>query len=421
MSRQSHPAVPKPTKDCAGFLPHGESDLLVPTLLKARIDREREQAAIEVALKRRAERDAELARGEAAESAVLAFAPPLDKKPVELVIPFERDILWRGDPEFSYNRVTQYRGYETLEPLALLGKVGTPDTAIHKRNQEIYQRLKVSGPVRKLASPTDDLKSLNDLRESQPHFGHVVDFVRSQIKLRQASGQGIHIPPMMLAGSAGLGKTHFAQKLADALGAPMRIVRMDSDVTNAVFLGSDKKWGNTTMGVLMELVVLGDFANPVVVLDEIDKTRSDRNGDPLASLHSLLEPASACKMRDISLDFEFDASRIIWIATANFLPRLSTPLRSRFREFWIEQPTGLQAIGLATSMVATMVEKLAPDGFELPGRAIVVKLAHLTAREVYQAMEEAIASAITNGRLHLITSDLPADVLDEDCNSSHLH
>jgi ATP-dependent Lon protease len=345
MSRQSHPAVPKPAKDCVGFLPHGESDLLVPTLLKARIDSEREQAAIEVALKRRAERDAELARGEAADSAVLASAPPLHKKPAELEIPFERNI----------------------------------------------------------------------------HFGHVVDFVRSQIKLRQASGQGIHIPPMMLAGSAGLGKTHFAQKLADALGAPMRIVRMDSDVTNAVFLGSDKKWGNTTMGVLMELVVLGDFANPVVVLDEIDKTRSDRNGDPLASLHSLLEPASACKVRDISLDFEFDASRIIWIATANFLPRLSTPLRSRFREFWIEQPTGLQAIRLATCMVATMVEKLAPDGFELPGRPIVVKVAHLTPREVYQAMEEAIASAITNGRLHLITSDLPADVSDEDGNSSHLH
>ena len=68
-------------------------------------------------------------------------------------------------------------------------------------------------------------------------------------------------------------------------------------------LGSERRWSSMQPGILFDLVCLGTHANPIVILDEIDKGGSQRQWDPLAPLHTLLEPSTASKVRDISVDF----------------------------------------------------------------------------------------------------------------------
>ena len=155
------------------------------------------------------------------------------------------------------------------------------------------------------------------------------------------------------------------------------------------------------------------MANPIILLDEIDKASKRREGDPRASLHSLLETVTSERVRDISLDFEFNASRVIWIATANELDRIPSSLRSRFQEFWIEQPTGAQALQMA-EVVALEVHYLMelPD-FDPPTRQLVHYIAHLSAREQIQALKRAYAAAKVDGRHQIALSDLPEQVRRE--------
>ncbi len=289
----------------------------------------------------------------------------------------------------------------------------TPDKEWYQRDYKLYLKLKQQGPLRRVAGPENPAAALAALRESQPHFGAVIDLVAAQLALADKSERAVNLPPILLVGEAGVGKTHFALKLAQALGTEVRRQPFDNDQSGAALLGSDRKWGNTTYGVVFAQVVLGEVANPIIVLDEIDKARRDYTvQNVLASLLTLLEPVTSGCVRDISTNFEFDASQIIWIATANDARHISTPLRSRFREFRIDMPTPEQALRMAPGIVKSVIESLALDGFEPPAREIVVRVAHLSPREIRQAIEPAVGHALANGRLQLRVSDLPKELQD---------
>jgi len=172
---------------------------------------------------------------------------------------------------------------------------------------------------------------------------------------------------------------------------------------------------------LFELVCLGKVANPTVVLEEVDKAKHHSNDDPLGCLHTLLEPSTSGAVRDLSIDFVFDASLVTFIATANDPTKLPQSLRSRFYEFFIRFPEAHHAIDIATSVAEAVILEIAPYGFSAPTRKISVLLAHLTPREVVKAVKEGIANAILNGRLHLVCTDFSPETLGLPGSGSRLH
>ncbi len=302
--------------------------------------------------------------------------------------------------------------YEVLEPLKLVKdlKSRTPDREIHKRNELLYKQVKARGHLRALAQPVVDLQGFEHLRKAFPHFSPVLELVRDQFAFAELTGKQFFIPPILLGGDPGIGKTRFSQELAEALGTVMRRLPFDNGQSGASLLGSDKNWANTTYGSVFELVVLGEYANPVILLDEIDKASKRPEGDPLASLHSLLEPVTSHRVRDISLDFEFNASRVVWIATANELERIPASLRSRFQVFWIEQPSGAQALQMAEVVAQEVHQEMSLPGFQPPAVQLVRYIAHLNAREQIQALKRAYAAAKVDGRHQVALADLPEQV-----------
>jgi ATP-dependent Lon protease len=241
----------------------------------------------------------------------------------------------------------------------------------------------------------------------------VVHFVMAQINLARCSRKPVRLQPMLLVGEAGVGKTHFAQALAQALSTTIHIQALDSDLTSSVFLGSDRKWGNSQHGVLFETVVLGHHANPIIVLDEIDKpSRSMSYASPVSSLYSVLEPVSAKGVRDISLMFEFDASQVTWIATANTAMYLDPPLRSRFREFLIMPPTAAECLVLAEEVMRASIESVGIKGFK-PDVSLRRHLAHLPARQIFQLTLEAVANAVAADRKELRQVDFPGWLFED--------
>lgn len=328
------------------------------------------------------------------------------------------------------------------------------DADLKKRNEPLGYLLKAKGPWRRIGSP-ESVEEILALQEDHPHFGEVIQFVANHVALQKMrfeagvaetgqappkgkkarAGKGaskgsssslevadqvkapvppVRLPPLLLYGPPGVGKTHFCESLAKVLGVPVRRHPMDQAETSAALLGSDATWSNSRYGLVFDLLGQGEYANPLVILDELDKAQSMGKtsggfSSPTGVLHSLLEPVSAAQVRDISLDLELDASQIAWVATANYPWWVPATLRSRFKEFLIKPPDAEQAIQLARSVVKHAL-KAAGFGAGEPDRDIVVALAHLSAREIYQVTLTAAAAAARRGLRQIEMRDLPIDL-----------
>ncbi|MDP3626118.1 MAG: AAA family ATPase [Hydrogenophaga sp.] len=298
---------------------------------------------------------------------------------------------------------------------------GSVDSEVHKRNAQLFEQLHPKGPNRRVGLARS-IDAVLALQNSHPHFSEVIEFVADRIALQKHSRRPVRLPPMMLFGPPGVGKTHFCESLAAVLHVPVRRHPMDQAETSSALLGSDLSWGNTRYGLVFELLALGDHANPVVILDELDKagrtySSSGTLTSPTSVLHSLLEPVSALRVRDISLDIELDASLITWIATANYPWLVAPTLRSRMKEFLIQMPTAEQSLLVATSVVAQAIKDSGILWSELPDRRFIAAVAHLSAREIYQATATAAATAVRRtGKVkpavrRVEVSDLPLEVL----------
>jgi AAA+ superfamily predicted ATPase len=330
--------------------------------------------------------------------------------------------LWKDiDAKDAKKSKRQYHPvFASEQVLAFWKSIGSTTEDEKKRLQTIYDALLQRGTTTRQIATPKSLHSLEALADKQPHMKQVVQFVMEQITLAQHSRKPLRLQPMLIVGEAGVGKTHFAQALAKALATSVYVQPLDGDLTSSFLLGSDRKWSNTQHGLLFETLLLGQHANPVIVLDEMDKTqRSLSYGSPLQSLHSVLEPVSAKMLRDISLPFQFDASLVTWIATANYVVHLDAPLRSRFKEFHIMPPDAQECLVLAQEVMRSAIDSIAIKDFSTDV-SLRRHMAHLPARQIWQLTREAMGRAVTQGRKHLVSDDLPKWLFEEasvDCQT----
>lgn len=381
-----------------------------------------DQAAADLAAERAAEKEDrqpysfDRSRQSAHEKELAKAKSELDEKEADQVL--ERNL----HPDKAENSLAVY---EVHEPLKLLAGEKTPDKEIKERNRAIFDRLKALGRYRQVHSSDDIpqlLKSLEHLEQEQQHFREVISFIRGCGELALRRKQRMQVPPILLVGGPGVGKTHFTLELARALRRPVERHSMDADHTASTLSGSARHWSNTNTGKVFDAVCMSERADPILLIDEIDKAGAAADGnrkDPLHPLLSLLEPVSSTAFTDLSAGITFDASHITWIATANDLRPISLPILSRFRVFVINVPSAQDAIALAEAILRKKHAAMGLEDFREPSRKVAVWLAHLTPRAQLRALDEAYARAVAAGRLELTREDIPMEYLmDEDASSS---
>lgn len=311
--------------------------------------------------------------------------------------------------------------YAWDEPLKLLERAAlTPDRDVHRRDKDLYRQIRKGheSQLRSVGYPLAEhesvLAALKRIDQLMPHFGQVVAHVRHSLVLSYLRRQPMRVPPILLLGDPGIGKTHFSIELAKALRVPVHRHAFDSGTTEAALTGSASQWSNTSPGLMFEALVLGPSASPVILLDEIDKARKGERTNPVGPLHTLLEPVSARTVTDISVNFTFDASHVVWLGTGNDAEGVPPTIRSRFREFVITPPQGEEAIQAAHVIAQTVHARMGLALFDPPDKRIVVALAHLPARQQIQALETAFARVLANGGHVVQLHHLPSSVLDNE-------
>jgi ATP-dependent Lon protease len=196
---------------------------------------------------------------------------------------------------------------------------------------------------------------LADLAKDFPHFSAMIEYVGAMAHLARRGDRTFHLPPVLLVGTPGVGKTYFVERLAQTLALPHEELHMETVTASFVLAGGTSSWAESKPGRIFDLLVHGEHANPIMLLDEIDKVPSGKY-DPMGPIYGLLEPHTAARFRDEYVDIPIDASRVSWMLTANLLADVPWPIRSRAQVFRIPEPTPSQRVAIVKAIYKHLVE-----------------------------------------------------------------
>jgi ATP-dependent Lon protease len=200
-----------------------------------------------------------------------------------------------------------------------------------------YEKMLKAGNLRFCVKPTR-MPAIDALIDALPNFVEPLEDVRKQIALCLETEDRLELMPILLLGEPGIGKTHFAKALARLLGTSHQYVGMSSLTAGWILSGASSQWKNSKPGKVFETLVNGSYANPVIVVDEIDKASGDSQYDPLGALYALFEIETAQSFIDEFAEVPINAAQVIWIATANDARAIPEPILNRMSIYEIEPP-----------------------------------------------------------------------------------
>ncbi|MEZ2406102.1 AAA family ATPase [Bosea sp. RCC_152_1] len=306
--------------------------------------------------------------------------------------------------------------YDHAEALRQIGLLAGEDLAMPRRLSESdetrlahLRELVENKPKRPLLHPNHGWRlNLASLREDCPPFAIVTDLIDRAVSLSIMTGAPLRLPPLLLVGAPGVGKTHYCRALAEALATSVRKIACNAaSDAKQLFVGLPTAWKGARMGIVTETLLMSSSASPLILLDEVDKFRTHNSEDPYNILLSLLEPENSRALLDEYLRVPFDLSHALFIATANDVDVLPDFVIDRFLVFPIAEPRPEQSHTIARRIVAEEVKRHG-GAFATPDDAVIVRLARSHPRRITRLVPLALGFAAAEGRSHLSVADIEA-------------
>lgn len=230
------------------------------------------------------------------------------------------------------------------------------------------------------------------------HYGlnKVKERILEQMAVMMNNPEG-RSPIICLVGPPGVGKTSLGASVAKALGREYQRVSLGGLHDEAEIRGHRRTYIGAMPGRIISAMRRSKTANPVLLLDEVDKVGADYKGDPSAALLEVLDPEQNVRFHDNYIDVDFDLSKVLFIATANTVSTLSQPLLDRMEIINISGYLLEEKVEIARRhLIPRLLERhrLTADEFSVTDDALVALIEGYTAESGVRQLDKALATLV---------------------------
>lgn len=230
------------------------------------------------------------------------------------------------------------------------------------------------------------------------HYGleKVKERILEQLAVMMNTPHG-RSPIICLVGAPGVGKTSLGQSIARALNRKYQRVSLGGLHDESEIRGHRRTYIGAMPGRIIDAVRRAGSSNPVLLLDEIDKTGNDFKGDPSAALLEVLDPEQNSHFHDNYVDVDYDLSHVRFIATANTLSTIPQPLLDRMEIIDISGYLMEEKIEIARRHLIPRVSKengFGEDEIDFTPEAITKMVEGYTSESGVRQLEKQIAKVV---------------------------
>ena len=241
----------------------------------------------------------------------------------------------------------------------------------------------------------EDLKEVQKVLDDD-HYGlkKVKERIMEYLAVKQMTGT-LNAPIICLVGPPGVGKTSLAKSIARSLDRKFVKMSLGGVRDEAEIRGHRRTYLGSLPGRIIQGMKKAQVINPVFLIDEIDKMGADYKGDPSDALLEVLDPEQNALFSDHYLEEPYDLSKVLFIATANYLENIPAPLQDRLEIIDLPSYTEIDKVHIAIEhLIPKQLEAngLKPAQFKLKEKEILYLIRHYTREAGVRQLERVIGS-----------------------------